>query len=49
MTKSIQCPCGFLVQAGDDETLVAMAQRHAREAHGMELTREQALAMARRA
>ena len=46
MTKIIRCPCGAVVRARDEEMLVAQAQKHAREAHAMELTREQALAMA---
>ena len=46
MGKLIQCPCGYLVRAEDEEALVADAQRHAREVHDMDLTREQALAMA---
>jgi predicted small metal-binding protein len=46
MTKVIQCPCGIVIRASDDDALVAQAQRHAREVHAMELTREQALAMA---
>lgn len=46
MNKVIKCPCGTVVRAEDDEALVTRAQRHAREVHGMELTREQALAMA---
>ncbi len=34
--------------AGEDEDeLVSKAQQHAKELHGMELTREQALAMAK--
>ena len=46
MTKIIRCPCGTVVRALDDESLVTQAQTHAREVHAMELTREQALAMA---
>ena len=46
MTKIIRCPCGTVVRGRDDEALVAQAQKHAREAHAMDLTREQALAMA---
>lgn len=46
MTKVIQCPCGTVIRAGDDEKLVVQAQRHAREVHAMALTREQVLAMA---
>lgn len=45
--KVIQCPCGFLVEADGEQALVASAQEHARREHGMELTPEQALAMAR--
>jgi hypothetical protein len=37
MTKIIQCPCDVVKQA----------QEHARQVHQMELSREQALAMAR--
>jgi predicted small metal-binding protein len=46
MTKVIKCPCGTVVRGRDDDALVAQAQQHAREVHAMELTREQALAMA---
>jgi predicted small metal-binding protein len=35
-----------VVRARDEESLVTQAQRHAREVHAMDLTREQALAMA---
>jgi predicted small metal-binding protein len=45
--KVIQCPCGFVVRAGDEATLVEQARQHAREIHQLELSREQALAMAR--
>jgi len=47
MTKMIPCPCGYIVRGKDDEELVVRGQRHSKEAHGMELTREQILAMAR--
>jgi predicted small metal-binding protein len=46
MEKVIQCPCGTAVRGKDEDELVSKAQQHARELHGMELTREQALAMA---
>lgn len=46
MTKVIKCPCGTVVRAGDEESLVSQAQKHAREVHAMDLTREQVLAMA---
>jgi predicted small metal-binding protein len=47
MQKVINCPCGFIVSGATDEELVAKAQQHAKEVHQMELTSEQALAMAR--
>jgi len=46
MAKVVKCPCGTVVRARDEESLVTQAQKHAREVHAMELTREQALAMA---
>jgi hypothetical protein len=46
MTKVIHCPCGVVLRAADERRLVALAQQHAHEAHRLELTEEQALAMA---
>ena len=46
MNKVITCPCGFVLNGATDEELVERAQKHAKEVHQMELTREQALAMA---
>jgi predicted small metal-binding protein len=46
MTKFINCDCGRVVRGDSDDELVAAAQKHAREAHGMELTREQVLSLA---
>jgi predicted small metal-binding protein len=46
MMKVIRCDCGYVVRGKTDEELVAAAQKHAREVHKMELTREQVLAMA---
>lgn len=45
--KVIQCPCGYVIEGETDDVLVTRAQEHARREHAMELTREQALAMAR--
>jgi predicted small metal-binding protein len=42
----VRCDCGFEVR-GDEARIVPLVQRHGREAHNMEVTREQALAMAR--
>ena len=46
MSKVIRCPCGFVVRAESDSALVAKAQEHAKLAHGMELTPEEAMSMA---
>jgi predicted small metal-binding protein len=46
MQKVINCPCGVVVSGANDDEVVAKAQRHAKEVHQMDLTREQALAMA---
>ena len=45
MTKTIKCPCGYVIRAKDEDSLVAGALLHAKEVHGMELTRGQALSM----
>jgi predicted small metal-binding protein len=45
MAKSIRCECGYLASAETADELVADIQRHARNEHQMELTREQVLAM----
>ncbi len=47
MDKVIECPCGYLIRSSDERDLVREAQEHAESTHGMTLTDEQALAMAR--
>ena len=47
MTKQFTCECGVVITGRSDDELVEQAQRHAREVHRMEVTREQVLAMAR--
>jgi predicted small metal-binding protein len=47
MNKVINCPCGFVVKGESDDQLVERAQEHARQMHQMDLSREQALAMAK--
>jgi predicted small metal-binding protein len=42
----VSCDCGFEARGPEDE-LVPSVQRHGREAHNMDVTREQVLAMAR--
>jgi predicted small metal-binding protein len=44
--KIIKCDCGFVISGEDDDELVANAQQHARDVHKVQLTREQALALA---
>jgi predicted small metal-binding protein len=46
MTKVLNCDCGRVVRGDTDDELIAAAQQHAREAHGMELTRDQVLSLA---
>ncbi len=41
-----RCDCGWSARAARDE-LIRKIQEHAREAHGLEVTPEQALAQAR--
>jgi predicted small metal-binding protein len=42
----VRCECGFEAR-GEEAELVPAVQRHGREAHDMDVTREQVLAMAR--
>ena len=46
MKKIVRCDCGFTVSSDNDDRLVAELQKHAREHHKMNVSREQALAMA---
>jgi Protein of unknown function (DUF1059) len=48
-TKVIRCDCGFEARAGHEDELVAEVQRHARDVHGMALSRDEALLLAFRA
>ena len=47
MEKVINCPCGFVLRGQNDDEVVQKAQEHAKSVHGMDLSREQALEMAR--
>ena len=44
--KTVRCDCGFIVRSDDDDKLVSELQQHARDDHGMNLSRDQVLAMA---
>ena len=46
VSKSVKCDCGFVVRSDNDDKLVADLQKHAKEHHKMDLSREQVLAMA---
>jgi predicted small metal-binding protein len=46
MQMVIECECGWSLQ-GPEDALIEATRQHDREAHGMELTREQVLAAAK--
>lgn len=43
--KQVSCDCGKVIREDSDDQLVAAVQKHAREVHNMDLTREQVLSM----
>lgn len=43
----IECPCGAVIEGGTSDDAAAKAQTHAKETHDMDLSYDQALAMAR--
>lgn len=45
----LRCECGFEARAEDEDGLVAEVRRHARDAHGMALSKHEALLLAFRA
>lgn len=47
MQKEIECPCGYVIRADNEDELVEKAQKHAKESHDMELSPDQARSMAR--
>lgn len=44
--KQVSCDCGKIIREDSDDHLVVAVQKHAREVHNMDLSREQVLAMA---
>ena len=46
MALKVQCECGFTYRSDDEDDFVATVQKHGKEVHNMEVTRDQALAMA---
>jgi Protein of unknown function (DUF1059) len=49
LEKVLRCECGFEARAANEDRLAAEIQRHAREAHGMSLSRDEALLLTLRA
>jgi predicted small metal-binding protein len=43
MLKHVTCDCGWTAKGTEDE-LVPLIQEHGRDVHGLEVTREQAVA-----
>lgn len=46
MAKVVTCPCGEVIRADSDDELVGLVQKHGRDVHSQEVSREDALAMA---
>lgn len=47
MAKKVDCECGVTLTADTDDELYGKVRDHAADVHQMDLTREQALAMAK--
>lgn len=47
VARVIECPCGAVIEGADTADVVAKAQTHAKQTHDMDLSAEQATAMAR--
>ncbi len=45
--KVIECPCGAIIEGNNTDDVVGKAQTHAKDTHDMDLSVEQATAMAR--
>jgi predicted small metal-binding protein len=43
--KAVRCDCGYRLRARTEERQVAEVRRHAREAHGISFSTEEALAV----
>jgi predicted small metal-binding protein len=44
---TIECPCGTVLRAQNEDAVVTVAQEHARSVHDMELSDDDARAMVR--
>lgn len=47
MTRQVKCDCGKTIREDSEDQLVKSVQKHAKEVHEMDLTREQVLGMSR--
>ena len=47
MRKIVTCACGQIIRAGSDDEIVRLVQEHGKEVHNQQVTRDDALAMAR--
>ena len=45
--KTIECPCGVVIEGADDADVITKAQSHAKSVHDMDLSGAQALDMSR--
>ena len=46
MAKVVNCPCGETIRAETDDELVSLVQKHGKEVHNQDVSREDALGMA---
>ena len=46
LEKKVTCECGKEFRSASDDQLVSDVQKHAREVHNMEMSREQVMSMA---
>lgn len=45
--QTIECPCGTVLRGADEQAVIAEAQAHAKSVHDMDLSDDEARAMAR--
>ena len=46
MAKVVNCPCGEVLKAETDDELVTLVQKHGKDVHNQEPTRDEVMAMA---
>lgn len=44
--QTIECPCGTVLRADNEDGVIAAAQEHAKAVHDMDLSEDQARSMA---